>query len=847
MTALPEWTVPSSSSETVEGISSSTSLALSDYTLSSPSHPLLLAVYHELQPPLKSTGSTSTVNTAADQVSKICKDHTTELCANDFNFILETIRECSISRQKFWESIVTLIRCSIPSSSGIIRSGRSTASTQVNGKDIFVPSTWTESLADTLDGAFWAQGSYAFAKQVEHLWDQEYLARTERYPIYTSTASPSVLLESVAAPPSAHDSTPQENELWMEARRMNPLDAEVLVHAMVDSLLLRQHDRRALIIYDVFSERGYVMPSRLLANLVQAAVDGRDATQLERIGIMLLKSEAVYTESMSPSSSSTSLAPSSPSASVSTTTATSSGDISTVKEGRIVNRPLLMRAKLMDSFIYGASKAELYDLARAVFKRGLENGQRYRASTYTGILNSYSVKEFGFDIVSAAEASKRSERNGGGRRQGRLSRHLSDHLISSAENSTPSSSSAKNMTPADPVEIEMYVYSMEQNGVKPSSETLNVLVKLYLEMALYKVQGAPSWNSAFRRYNPLRLSPDLVTNNTLLAYYEKYKDLETMRRIYNEMGWKPPQDSTRGERKSRKPKVAVDGSTAEGGVWDEFSSIPRYNLQSPPLMQEPQEATESLPQEAERPPGARSNRDVFTYNIMLHALLRHAVDTKDLDAIGQCFHDMELDGIQSDTVTFNTNILYHIMRGDLIAAQQVFKTMDQSRHNDDLLSSDSRRRRRSRPIRSIPSSVNCRSSRGSSSSEPQESELEGQRQSEDSRSPPLDVVTLTTLVSGFGRAKQMDKAGDLFKDMTNRYGIEPNLKTYSALVAGLHHVGEHKRAVSVWETVLQETENAMKAGDLNGSPLTEMERCQVEARRQRFRDQHNSTIDKNKT
>ncbi|GJJ78505.1 hypothetical protein EMPS_10864 [Entomortierella parvispora] len=797
------------------------------HSISMPSNSMLLKVCHELHISDGTSARSLELSTkAVDDVTKICKGHYFEIAANDFDFILETIRGYSTSQQQFWESMATLVRYSI--SHRGLRSGKTLATT-INGRHIQVDEFWPQNIADTISSAFWSESSSEFMEQIEQAWDREYSTLCERE--YVKARN----IQACSADPSS-DTAPLALEMEAGAtrrahcsrqHRSSPLDVECLAHVLIDALLLKKHTKRALILYDRLSELGFMMPSRLLASFIRIAVTGMDRYQLERIGKMLLEHERIYTD---------------------TTLARHSE--------RCLNRPLLMSSKLMDSFIHGASECELYDIARAVFQKGLQAGKHYRISTYTMVLNTYSVKEFGFDVVAAAETYRKEGLQA--KLQGHPRQKSGDFESRSTATANKSNGgrAARGMTPADPAEIDMYISSMESHGAKPSATTLNVLVKLYLEMAQYKVPGAPSWMSAFKRYNPLGLSPDLVTNNTLLAYYEKHKDLDTMRKIYNDMVAKDPIKNVTRPSRSKMGELEIlpeleDSRPPADGAWGDGQSpiTEQANLQSESLLQDHYNPSQTS--ELRKVPYVRSNRDIFTYNIMLHALLQHAVETKDLASIGQCFHDMELDGIQADTVTFNTNILYHITRGDLAAALQVFKSMDlTSARNSSPFS-------KSKPVKSTQSMQPRLHNRDKKLEQTPDSRDDSEAASDAPSRPMPDVVTLTSLISGFGRAKQMDKAAQFFKDMTSRYGLEPNLKTYSTLVAALHRTGDHIAAESLWDIVLKDDANTVRKDRKSDkededfslplektdmleqlaeslkreSPLTIMERRQIEARK----------------
>ncbi|KAF8941386.1 hypothetical protein BGZ58_010178 [Dissophora ornata] len=734
------------------------------------------------------------ISMMTDRVVKICQEQYRNFTAEDFSFILMMVQDFSASQQQFWESMATLIRYS-----------------NLHLKHIYMADIqeWQRTMAYAMLEVFWRQDQSLFLEQIDR-------ARLHE----TSNSGPGQMGS----------------------------DAEILSHTMIESLFRTYYEKRALELYEILNERGISMPGRLLESFVRVAVSRGDGLQLERIGNMLLRQEELYQESLT--------------------------SASTNENTR--NRPLMMPVMLMDSFIRGACECELYELARAVFDRGLEAGQKYRASTFTMILNSYSVKDFGFDIVVAASmADTRSWRSQRPRRERNRresgAQAMFDKLedgndvIGDDHNVSSSRPTARTIAVANPEEIEKYVLVMEEQDIKPSIMTLNVLVKLYLEMTQYKVPNAPAWKSAFRRYNPLRLEPDLVTNNTLLAYYEKHKDLTTMKKIYDGMagtldGGFIRKSRTGAQRRIRQAEQIQENenepivlesldnqSQNEEDLSDEHAEQPKKRRQG-----QQREHQEQVQERLSPRRHIRANRDIYTYNTMLHALLQHAVESKDIDSIGQCFQDMELDGISADTVTFNTNILYHISRGDLTAAVQVFRSMEGPARKspvfnvamgdrwatDSAISGSSSMRfdkSPSKPRRSIPSFVST-----ASLSRPQTVSLAPRTESKSkdhshvqdpagpspvlseatvssSNSPPVpDVVTLTSLISGFGQLGQMDRTTLFFKEMTDQYRIEPNFKTYSTLVAGLHHAGDHERAERLWDIVLEEDEMRNQSASSNG-------------------------------
>ncbi|KAF9199429.1 hypothetical protein BGZ49_010463 [Haplosporangium sp. Z 27] len=579
-------------------------------------------------------------------------------------------------------------------------------------------------------------------------------------------------------------------------------DAEVLAHTMINSLCLTNYHNRALRLYEALSDHGIRMPSRFIDNFIRFAVSLGDGYQLEAIGNMMLRQEKLYRQSM----------------------------LSDSPEMQLKNRLSIIAARSMDSFVYGACENGLNELARAVFNQGLEANQKYRLSTFDGILNSYSISEFGFDIVEAANA---------GLKKVKKSRRPKDTDRPTVyDTSFVTRSIPKAITVADPKDIEKYISAMETLGIKPNIVTLNIIVKLYLEMAQHKVKDAPSWESAFTRYNPLGLKPDLVTNNTLLAFYEKQKDLTTMKLIYDDMAGTPdrrlPDNSKRARKLQRKLEAEqdrfFDRDTLNPDKTNEFV----YSDDNAPLEREESREIQSRNDRYSPARYVRSNRDIFTYNTMIHALLQHAVDSKDIDSIGQCFHDMELDGIKPDTVTFNTNILYHISRGDYTAAMQVFRSMDSKRIRTKKMTTDASDSwafgnmsststpansisGASEPIRSTPSmeSSLLRSARTRELGAQIQNDLDQKSintKGPAATSPPVpDIISFTSLISGFGQSDNLDKATEMFMEMTKRFKIEPNLKTYSALAAGLNRAGDHERAERLWNEVIgADQDNSMK-------------------------------------
>ncbi|KAF8945511.1 hypothetical protein BGZ47_002513 [Haplosporangium gracile] len=657
---------------------------------------------------------------------------------------------------------------------------------------------WQRAIASAVLGVFLRQNQKRFLRQVKVL------------------AQSSVDLWGVGSIGQAEDEQLQDSQPTRS-------DATILAFTMLDSLLLMLNKKRAMDLFEALGENDVALPSRYFTSFVRIAVSQLDGFLLERIGNMLINNEKFSQDFPQ--------------------------DATVVSGSR--TRPIHLSAKLMDSFVHGACENELYDLARTVFDQTLDEGRRYRVSTFNRILNSYSVKGFGFDIVAAAEAeSKRAKRRRSSLRgkvdvPGVIS---SQGYLTNSEVSNPTT--ARAIAVVDPRDVAKYVVAMRDQGVVPNIVTLNILVKLYLEMAQYKVPEAPHWRTAFRTYNPSKLKPDLVTNNTLLAYYEKHKDLTTMKKIYDSMAGVPTtvQQSKRDQR--FQTKLVQDDVGAE-------------QLQDKDNHLRQQQQQHQL-QNQLRP--TRSNRDIYTYNTMLHALLQHAVESKDIASIGQCFFDMEQDGITADTVTFNTNILYHITGGNLSSATQVFHSMERTakslresilEQDADPLSDPQLVRTRSKPVKSAPTYATLSSlSQDTNSPKAVSSSVSVETSSSHATSDPApapapDVVTLTSLISGFGQASQMKKATQYFKEMTERYKIQPNLKTYSTIVAGLHRTGNHEKAEKVWDIVLEEDSPAHQNPSLTweasaiddddveqelSRTLTVMERRQAEARRKLYRD-----------
>lgn len=756
-----------------------------------PTHPILLELFHQPTP--------MTPSLQIEKALKVYQDHPNELTSKDFVFVLETIQDHASSQEQFWESVISLIRSSPASHRESVKI--------VTNKASFPPVDWNRAIASALSRVYWNQKQEVFLAQVLHAKETDE-ALEEQF-------------QKQLSRPEARGQGGDERPRRLFAPFMST--HQIMALTMVESLLHKFNAGYALDLYARLTELGIHMPARVMSALVRVAVQSGDGYQLEKIGNLLVS------EHQRPS---------------------------------MDRPPQILTAKLMDTFVHGVCEHELYELARDVFNKGVEAGGKYRAQTFTRILNSLSVKDFGFDIVNAATVAEKGKRKGG--KQGQERPSASTDLSVTSKN-------RKAIAVADPKVVERYIQVMEQQSVQPTVTTLNVLVKLYLEMAQYRVVGAPSWRTAFRRYNPQGLVPDVVTNNILLAYYERHKDLNTMLKIYNDMAGELEDGVAAGGllRKNKKKKLDAVAPAPQDNQKEPVQSKPEKEVSDETQDQEPQRLTplqleqmaeqeelKRLEEQAEREQQARqrqkrgrSQRDIYTYNTMLHALLQHAVESKDIAAIGQCFHDMEQDGISADTVTFNTNILYHIASGDLASAVQVFRSMqetDVARGSGEESNPDETNLP-SKPAKSRPSYAGTSRSVTTSPSP-----------TSTPTTPAPDVVSLTSMISGFGQASQMDQATVFFREMTDTFKIEPNLKTYSTLVAGLHRAGDHERAERLWDIVLKEDDLAQQEAleraslDLGGKVevseesegrgrnrrrnLTVMERRQIEARRKLFRE-----------
>ncbi|KAG0344149.1 hypothetical protein BG004_004699 [Podila humilis] len=666
------------------------------FSKAKPSHPALLELFHQPSP-LEPT-------VQIEQALKVyidCRGTDKTLDSKDFMFVLQTIQDHASSQEQFWDSIATLIRSSSASQKLSVNI--------VEGMGHSPAVSWDAAIAGALSRVYWTQKQDVFIHQVQHAKiidekiEEEYHAQRMR--------------GDLGSDQPQHFFPP-----FMATH-------QIMACTMVESLMLKFNAGYALELYGLMSELDIQMPGRVMAALLKIAVHSRNDYQLEKIGHLFVSECGRHSGNRHP--------------------------------------PILTNAKLMDSFVYGACEHELYDLARDVFNKGLQAGGKYRAQTYTKILNSYSVKEFGFDIVIAGTIEQD--------RKHRMNRYKPHR---NPESPTTATRRRRAITVAKPEDLEYYIQRMEQQAIEPTITTLNVLVKLYLEMAQYKVEDAPSWMAAFKRFNPQGLKPDVVTNNILLAHYERHRDLSTMLKIYNDLAGEledsgAPDGLLKRNRRNNVSQI-VEPATLDlmedRGKRDQSRQEHQDNDPLTPLQQQQlseQEKLHNLEETAarqqlarHRQKRARSSRDIYTYNTMIHALLQHAVESKDVAAIGQCFHDMEQDKIPADVVTYNTNILYHVANGDLGAAVQVFRCMNQTGDVPDPSLVDT-----SKPVKSLPSYAhyNHHIHRGhvtkeSITAKGTDTAAECQEHPSTSAPPGIpapDVVTMTTLIQGFGQAKDL--------------------------------------------------------------------------------------------
>ncbi|KAG0264228.1 hypothetical protein DFQ27_001347 [Actinomortierella ambigua] len=548
-----------------------------------------------------------------------------------------------------------------------------------------------------------------------------------------------------------------------EEGRRKPLltDQYILGKLMVESLVYpATDDKEAALLFDALNVHGQIRFHKdVFGTLVKRATLMHSAPQISLLGEIMLRHEALFAQNKVPS------------------------------------RPLLIHRTYMDNYLLKACELGFETLARDVFQASLAAGRCHRTSSFNIILNSYSTKQFG-PVSFASTAQLRQQR----RRQQR--QDIDPHRSTSKRSGDNDSGNfntlqerlaalrvgkfGRSMLTTHLEPVDKLVREMEQFGVVPDMGTLNILVKLYLEVDLQGIHESRHWQEVFTRYNPADLEPDTVTCNTLLAYYERKRDLVMMRTIYESM------------------------TTAE-----EVGSVVKTRRQRRKEARESDQQPEQPLPKKEEDVLVKSQRDVFTYNTMLYALLRHAKDPTDMAAIGQVFYDMEQDGIPADTVTFNTNIMFHIRRGDFVAAMQVYQDMYEQpavKDKEETLVRDHPTRRRRTIQKSLPTWTRQPSSTALSTepldNTPSDSLSNLSIPKSLSRAftptpPTRDSITYTSLMSGYGQSNQMEIATFFFSEMV-RLGLEPNFKTYSTLVAGLERAGDFQRAQTLWDMVLKE-------------------------------------------
>ena len=59
----------------------------------------------------------------------------------------------------------------------------------------------------------------------------------------------------------------------------------------------------------------------------------------------------------------------------------------------------------------------------------------------------------------------------------------------------------------------------------------------------------------------------------------------------------------------------------------------------------------------------------------------------------------------------------------------------------------------------------------------------------------LDVATYTTLITGFGKASQPDRALRLFEEMKQKSGVEPNIDSHRAIIQACEVGGRTETAL----------------------------------------------------
>ncbi|KAG0233154.1 hypothetical protein BGW41_001634 [Actinomortierella wolfii] len=581
-------------------------------------------------------------------------------------------------------------------------------------------------------------------------------------------------LDEEKSPQNREDDVVVDGHMREEGKEKPLLtDQYILGKLMVELLVYPTNDgKEAAMLFEALSEQGQIRFHKdVFGLLVKRATLSYDASQISLLGAIMLRHEALFLQN------------------------------------KVPNRPLLIYRTYMDNFLLKACELGLETLARDVFRASLAAGRCQRASSFNIILNSYSTKQFGSVMFPSTTRRSRHQRTSSTNSDRRSSYSSSNSNILTMQERLAALRHGKlgsHLTITSLEKVDELVHEMEMRGVVPDMGTLNILVKLYLEVEMQGVHESRPWQDAFTRYNPANLEPDTVTCNTLLAFYERKRDLTMMRTIYDSMTTADVVGSVVAKTRKQRRKEARE------------------------LDQQPHQEQGQMAADTETvSTSIKSRRDVYTYNTMLHALLHHAKEPKDVAAIGQVFYDMEQDGVPADTVTFNTNIMFHIRRGDFVAAMQVYQDMLEAEptaktESGELVATlgslEDRGRSRQRTIRrSLPtwaslSSSSTETSEGSfketaTTSDPS-STLSIPRPRRASSTPtPIpptrDAVTYTTLMSGYGQSNQMEIATFFFSEMV-RLGLEPNFKTYSTLVSGLERAGDYQRAQTLWDMVLKD-------------------------------------------
>ncbi|KAF9582821.1 hypothetical protein BGW38_010720, partial [Lunasporangiospora selenospora] len=704
---------------------------------------LQTALDHPDQP--DSVRISNELSTIVDQVASHCRDRPQDFSSEDCKFFLKTIQDFSTSRQQFWESMAVLVHHSM-----------------VYSSTYRVPKLWDQTVGFAMAEVYWRTGQDEFVQQIDALikTDQRYSKGIgSNLGLSSSNGTSQGVIQS----------------------------SEVLTKAMIDALLLSYFSQRALGLYKIAVERGLSSSKSTLNSLIHIAVSDSDVSMLEGIGQTLLDSEKRYQDTCL-------LSKGGPNVSSS--------------------RPLVqMTSRMMDSFIYGAYECDLYDLAKTVFDQGLEAGKKYRASTFTTVLNMYSTKDFGFDIVGTAKQMATKKKR-------------SRAASLSNQPSTPASEKqntmlSKEIRVADPQTIQGYVFSMKQLCVIPTIATLNVLTKLYLEMTEHKVPGAPWWTAAFQQHNPLNLTPDVVTNNTLLAFYERQGDLGTMRVIYDKMAGIPPKSTARDSRPKKHPwasdevsgwidnqgdmrmptselvdseqdKFEQDLYSLRQESWSDEQEVGNHDPEASQEKQDPESSVQEQPH-------VRSSRDVKSAMQVFEGMqgVKGDLDSN-ADSKAETFSTPWTEATHESGEMLNANLLPltkpRRSQKTFLSQMALFSQQQQQQHQEE----EANTARGQEDDTFSPSSLT------SSFSSASASDVTMPDSDIPPSSPAPDVVTLTSLISGFGQSKDMDRASQLFRVMTSRLQIEPNLKTYTKLVASLHHSGDHRRAQMLWDMVLED-------------------------------------------